>query len=157
MLQRMSKVVPLVLCALIALPASAGERHSHHRGLMHWANSANWANSAKPWFGDRGRRHDHSRYVRLKHFSPYSNGYHVRSVIAASPQLFDYRFGYPYSGVYTGSYGYETQGDTYFGADGYAFNGVSQAEPLAPKAKVIDVAAQGDPCSYEANVCVIRP
>jgi hypothetical protein len=158
MLQRMSKVVPLVLCALIALPVSAGERHSrhgdhrNHRGVIHWANIA------KPWFGDRGfgdrgRRHGHNRFVRLKHFSPSWNGYRVRSVIAVSPQLLPNG----YNGVYGGSYAYDTEGDTYFGAEGYAPYGAPQAAPRAPAAKVIDVARQGDPCSYEANVCVIRP
>ncbi|PKA40717.1 hypothetical protein N2599_16660 [Rhizobium sullae] len=153
MFQRISKVVSLLLCALIALPAVAGERHRHHRGTIHWASSAKWANIAKPWFGDRRHHHGHNRHVRLKHFSPSSNGYGIRSVIAASPQLSRHA----YSGVYGGTYGYETEGGTYFGVDGYETYSVPQAAPLAAKAKVIDVAVQGDPCSYEASVCVIRP
>lgn len=158
MFQRLSKVFALVLCALIALPATAGERAGHHRGVTHWANNAKWANSAKPWFGGHHRHHrhhghGHNRYVRLKHFSPSSNGYRIRSAIARSPQ----RLRYDYNGTYAGSYAYETEGGTYFGADGYALYAAPQAELLAPGPKVIDVAVQADPCSYEASVCVIRP
>lgn len=167
MLQRMSKVVPLVLCALIALPASAGERHSHHPGMFHRVNSAKPL-FGKPLFGNQrffnhefgDRRHFHKRFVRLRHFSPSWNGYRVRSVIAVAPQLAPNFYNGAYdgnNGVYGGSYAYETEGNTYFGAEGYAPYGAPQAAPLAPIAKVIDVAQQGDPCSYEANVCVIRP
>ncbi|MEX2694147.1 hypothetical protein [Rhizobium mongolense] len=161
MFQRMSKVFPLVLCALIALPATAGERAGHHRGVTHWANTAKWVNNAKwantikPWFGGHHRPHGHghSRYVRLKDFSPSSNGYRIRSAIAGSPRPLPY----DYNGTYAGSYAYQTEGGTYFGANGYALYGAPQVDPLAPRSKVIDVAVQADPCSYEAGVCVIRP
>ena len=31
------------------------------------------------------------------------------------------------------------------------------AAPLAPKAKIINIATMADPCAYESGVCVIRP
>ncbi|APO76641.1 hypothetical protein AM571_CH03859 [Rhizobium etli 8C-3] len=160
MFQRVSKTIALVLCALIALPATAGERAGHHRGVTHWAsnakwaNSLRWANSVKPWFGGHRRHHGrgHNRYVRLKHFSPSSSSYRIGRA-SRSPQPLRYE----YNGTYAGSYAYETQGGTYFGADGYAQYGAPQVELLAPGPKVIDVAVEADPCSYEAKVCVIRP
>jgi hypothetical protein len=58
--------------------------------------------------------------------------------------------------TYSGSsYAYQVDGGTYVG--GYGYHAAAQPEPRAPKAKVIDVAVQDDPCDYEANVCVIRP
>ncbi|MFP3581747.1 hypothetical protein SB659_19500, partial [Arthrobacter sp. SIMBA_036] len=64
MVTRFSKVIPLMLGALMALPAAAGERYPHHgRGMIHFAGG-------QQWFGDRDRRHGHNRFVRLRQFSP---------------------------------------------------------------------------------------
>jgi hypothetical protein len=147
MVSRLPKVLPLMICALMALPAAAGERYQHRdRGNFHFA-------SGQQWFGDRDRRHGHNRYVRLRHFSPGSNGYGIRSVVASGPG----NEGPSFNGTYAGSYAYDVDGGTYIGASGYAAYGMAKVVPLAPKAKIIDVAVQDDPCEYEANVCVIRP
>jgi len=147
MVMRLSKILPMVLCALMALPAAAGERFPHRdRGIVHWAGGHQWD-------GDRDRRHGHNRYIRLRQFSPVANGYSIRSINAVPPQ----NDGPAYNGTYAGSYAYDVDGGTYIGASGYAIYGAPKTAALAPKAKVIDVAVQDDPCEYEANVCVIRP
>ena len=147
MVTRFSKVIPLMLGALMALPAAAGERFPHHgRGMVHWTNGYQW-------HSDRDRRHGHQRYVRLRQFSPVYNGYAVKGSNAAAPV----NNGPAYNGTYAGSYAYDVDGGTYIGASGYAIYGAPKTAALAPKAKVIDVAVQDDPCEYEANVCVIRP
>ena len=147
MVTRFSKVIPLMLGALMALPAAAGERFPHRdRGMVHWTGG-------NQWYGDRDRRHGHNRYVRLRQFSPVANGYSIRSFNAAAPQV----TGPAYNGTYAGSYAYDVDGGTYIGASGYTIYGAPQTATVAPKAKIIDVAVQDDPCEYEANVCVIRP
>ena len=62
------------------------------------------------------------------------------------------------AGSYAGSADvYRADGGTYvIGYGGYNPYARSAAAQLRPKAKVIDVRYAGNPCSYEAGVCVIR-
>lgn len=141
------KVVSLMLCALMAIPAAAGERHPYRGGgNFHLGH-------VKPWFGNRDRHHGRDRYVRLRQFSPVYNGYGIRSSVAAAYQ----NAGQSFEGTYAGSYAYDVDGGTYIGANGYGVYGTVNPVPTTRKAKIIDVALQDDPCEYEANVCVIRP
>jgi hypothetical protein len=147
MIKNSLKALPLMLCALLALPAAAGERHSQRGGgSFHLGN-------VKPWYGNRDRHHGRDRYVRLRQFSPSYNGYSIRSNDAAAYQ----NDGQYFNGTYAGSYSYDVDGGTYIGTSGYSIYGAPNVEHAAPRAKIIDVAIQDDPCEYQANVCVIRP
>lgn len=89
----------------------------------------------------------------LKQFSsPATNRVARNNLIVVLPQA--QGGGDTYAGT---SYVYQADGGTYVGGERYGFYPPARPEPLAPKAKVIDIAVQDDPCSYEANVCVIRP
>jgi hypothetical protein len=168
MFLRMSKVVPLVLAALMALPAMAGDRHSghqfaRHRGGFHASPTllvgrhTGWQNRSLHFAGSDGsfgRHHRADRMRLLRHFSSPATGYARNNVIVIIPQA----QGGDVGGTYAGSsYAYNADGGTYVGGDDYGFYPVQSADRLAPKAKVTDVAAQGNACSYEAGVCVIRP
>jgi len=112
---------------------------------------------------DRGIRFDNAYRYRnrkermpfLKQFSsPATNRIARSNLIFVLPQA----QGGDSGGTYAGSsYAYQVDGGTYVGGDGYGFYPAPRPEQLAPKAKVIDVAVQDDPCAYEANVCIIRP
>ncbi|MBB4291834.1 hypothetical protein GGE16_003904 [Rhizobium leguminosarum] len=159
MFRSLSVVTLIALSALVALPAAAGERrhdrfpghrHTFHNGLL-LGERASWR--------DRGIRVDHAFGHRsgrgmpmLTRFSSPATHRLGRGnliiVTGAAPTGDD--------GTYAGSsYAYQVDGGTYVG--GYGYYAAAQPEPQAPKAKVIDVAVQDDPCAYEANVCVIRP
>ena len=62
------------------------------------------------------------------------------------------------AGSYAGSADvYRADGGTYvIGYGGYNPYARSVAAQPRPKAKVIDVRYAGNPCSYEAGVCIIR-
>ncbi|ARM90332.1 hypothetical protein RHEC894_CH04092 [Rhizobium sp. CIAT894] len=164
MFRSLSVVTLLALSAIVALPATAGERrhgerffghrHTFHNGLF-LGERAGWRN--------RGLRFDHAfgpRYVRdrmpfLKRFSsPATNRIARGPLVIIAPQAPGGDSGGTYSGS---SYAYQVDGGTYVGGNGYGYGPAARPEPQAPKAKVIDVAVQDDPCAYEANVCVIRP
>ncbi|MEB3044492.1 hypothetical protein [Rhizobium mulingense] len=163
-----SAVALLALAALVALPASAGERRFDHRfadhrfhGHRHALHNGLFLGQRLGW-RDRGislesayiRRHGRERMPFLKQFSsPATNRVARSSLVIFAPQP-------PGGGsgdTYAGSYAYQIDGGTYVGGNGYGYYPASRLASQAPKAKVIDVAVQDDPCSYEANVCVIRP
>lgn len=163
-----SAVALLALAALVALPVAAGERRLDHRfadhrflGHRHALHNGLFLGQRLGW-RDRGirfdsayiRRHGRERMPFLKQFSSAATNRVARSsliIIAPQPPGGD-------SGdTYAGAYAYQIDGGTYVGGNGYGYYPSARPVPLAPKAKVIDVAIQDDPCSYEANVCVIRP
>ncbi|MBX4907240.1 MULTISPECIES: hypothetical protein [Rhizobium] len=170
MFRSLSAVALLGLSALVALPAAAGERRFDHRfadhrflGHRHVLHNGLLLGQRLGW-RDRGIRFD-SAYIRrpgrermpfLKQFSsPATNRVARSSLVIFAPQP-------PGGGsgdTYAGSYAYQIDGGTYVGGNGYGYGYYPGARlaPQAPNAKVIDVGVQDDPCSYEANVCVIRP
>ena len=164
MFRSLSKVALLVLTALAALPAEAGDRgHDRHfpghRSVFHngfvLGERVNWRNRGIRFDNFYGHRPGRDRVRLLKQFSSPATNRVVRSnLIFVAPEMQDAG----YSGTYAGSsYAYQVDGGTYVGGDGYGFYPAAQPEQLAPKATVIDIAVQDDPCAYEANVCVIRP
>ncbi|MBA1346627.1 hypothetical protein [Rhizobium sp. WYCCWR 11146] len=163
MFRNLSAVALLALSVLAALPAEAGDRrhdrrfsdhrHAFHGGLLlgERVNSRN-----------RGIRFDNAyrygnrkeRMPFLKRFSsPATNRVTRNNIIVVAPQA-QSDGGDTYAGT---SYVYQADGGTYVGGERYGFYPSARPELLAPKAKVIDIAVQDDPCTYEANVCVIRP
>ncbi|TAV50749.1 hypothetical protein ELI30_21710 [Rhizobium leguminosarum] len=162
MFRSLSAVTLLTLSALAAFPAEAGDRrhdrrfsdhrHAFHGGLL-LGERIGWR--------DRGIRFDNAYRYRnrkermpfLKQFSSSATNRVTRNnLIVVVPQA-QGGGGDTYAGT---SYVYQADGGTYVGGDGYGYP-TARPELLAPKAKVIDIAVQDDPCSYEANVCVIRP
>ncbi|MDF0697654.1 hypothetical protein PYR71_14290 [Rhizobium sp. MC63] len=163
-----SAVALLALAALVALPASAGERRFDHRFADHRFHSHRHALHNGLFLGqrrgwrDRGirfdsayiHRHGRERMPFLKQFSsPATNRVARSSLVIFAPQP----LGGGSGDTYAGSYAYQIDGGTYVGDNGYGYYPAARLASQAPKAKVIDVAVQDDPCSYEANVCVIRP
>ncbi|OWO96414.1 hypothetical protein B5E41_02845 [Rhizobium esperanzae] len=167
MFRSLPAVALLALAALVALPAAAGERRLDHRfadhrflGHRHTLHNGLFLGQRLGW-RDRDirfdsafvRRHGRERMPFLKQFSsPATNRIARSSLVIFAPQ--------PPGGsgdTYAGSYVYQIDGGTYVGGNGYGYYPTARLAPQAPKAKVIDVAVQDDPCSYEANVCVIRP
>ncbi|MBN8951814.1 MULTISPECIES: hypothetical protein [unclassified Rhizobium] len=126
------KAAALVLAAAATLsftPASAGDyRHWHH--------------------------HDRSGIVRLHQiYQPQAGGRQQPTRI-----LMMERRDAASAGSYAGSADvYRADGGTYvIGYGGYNPYARSVAAQPRPKAKVIDVRYAGNPCSYEAGVCIIR-
>lgn len=164
MFRNLSKVALLVLAALAALPAEAGDRRHDwrfpgHRSVFHdrfvLGERVNWRNRGIRFDNIYGRGHGRDQVRLLRHFSSPGTNRVVRSnLIFVAPGMRDAGYGGTYAGS---SYAYQVDGGTYVGGNGYGFYPATRPEPLAPKAKVIDIAVQDDPCSYEANVCVIRP
>ena len=164
MFRSLSKVALLVLAALAALPAEAGDRRHDrhfpgHRSVFHdgfvLGERVNWRNRGIRFDNFYGHRPGRDRVRLLKHFSPTATNRVARSsLIFVAPEMRDAGYGGTYAGS---SYAYQVDGGTYVGGDGYGVYPTARPEPLAPKAKVIDIAVQDDPCAYEANVCVIRP
>lgn len=164
MFRSLSAVTLLALSALAALPAEAGDRRNDHRfpGHRHAVHGGLFLGERAGW-RDRGIRFDNAYRYRnrkermpfLKQFSsPATNRIARSNLIFVLPQ----GQGGDSGGTYAGSsYAYQVDGGTYVGGDGYGFYPAPRPEQLAPKAKVIDVAVQDDPCAYEANVCIIRP
>jgi hypothetical protein len=149
----------LLVVSAAALPAAAGDRHSDHRFSHHHGHSRVVLGERPHWdyrgvrFAGDSHRHHRDRMRFLKQFSSparYARG----SIVVIAPQFRDGGSGGTYAGS---SYAYQVDGGTYFGGDGYASYPVERPERLAPKAKIIEVAAGQDPCAYEAGVCVIRP
>ncbi|EJZ21071.1 hypothetical protein NE852_20480 [Rhizobium sp. Pop5] len=163
MFRSLSAVTLLALAALAALPASAGERgydhrfpghrHGFHNGLL-LGERLSWRNRGLRFdniYSHRGR----NRMPMLTQFSsPATNRVAYSNLVFLAPQASGWDGGGTYSGS---SYVYQVDGGTYVGGNGYGYYPEARPEPMAPKAKVIDVAVQDDPCTYEANVCVIRP
>lgn len=164
MFRSLSKATLVLVAVLAALPATAGERNFDHRFPRHNGfNDGVFLGRRTHWdSGLHFRRDNVIRYRPhtpfLKQFSDPGTSRYGRSnivVIAAQSQSYDPNYGS--SGLYAGSsYAYQTDGGTYVGGDGY-YRLAAPERNLAPKAKVIDVGIADDPCSYEANVCVIRP
>jgi hypothetical protein len=169
MFHSLSKVALLVLAALAALPAEAGDRRHNsrfpgHRSAFHdgfvLGERVNWRNRGIRFDnaygrGVYGRGHGRDRVRLLKQFSsPATNRVARSNIIIVAPETRDAGYGGTYAGS---SYAYQVDGGTYVGGNGYGFYPATRPEQLAPKAKVIDIAVQDDPCTYEANVCVIRP
>ncbi|MBY3120246.1 hypothetical protein [Rhizobium laguerreae] len=164
MFRSLSAVTLLALSALAALPAEAGDRRNDHRfpGHRHDFHRGLLLGERIGW-RDRGIRFDNAYRYRnrkermpfLKQFSsPATNRVARNNIIVVVPQAQRSDGGGTYAGT---SYLYQADGGTYGGGGGYGFYPAARPEPLAPKAKVIDIAVQDDPCAYEANVCVIRP
>ncbi|MFB2566866.1 hypothetical protein [Rhizobium sp. IMFF44] len=124
------KATALVLAAaaLPSTPTSASDyRHWHH--------------------------HDRSGIVRLNQISqPQGSGQQPARIVIME------RRDAASAGSYAGSADvYRADGDTYvIGYGGYNPYAQPATVQLRPKAKVIDVRYAGNPCSYEAGVCVIR-
>ncbi|AYG67656.1 MULTISPECIES: hypothetical protein [unclassified Rhizobium] len=125
------KAAALVLAAAATLsfaPASAGDyRHWHH--------------------------HDSSGIVRLHQISqPQGLGQQPARIVIME------RRDAANAGSYAGTADvYRADGGTYvIGYGGYDPYARPTAPQLRPKAKVIDIRYAGNPCSYEAGVCVIR-
>lgn len=128
------KAATLILAAAATLSfttASAGDyRHWHH--------------------------HDRSGIVRLNQFYQPQAGRRQQPtrILIMEPR------DAANAGTYAGSADvYQANGGTYvlgFGGGGYNPYARSVAVQPRPKAKVIDVRYAGNPCSYEAGVCVIR-
>lgn len=164
MFRNLSAVTLLALSALAAFPAAAGERHNDHRfpghrnafhrGLL-LGEHVGWRDRGLRFDNSYGHGHGRDRVRLLKQFSSPATNRVVRSnLIFVAPEMRDAG----YNGTYSGSsYAYQVDGGTYVGGDGYGSYPATRPEQLAPKAKVIDIAVQDDPCAYEANVCVIRP
>ncbi|AHG47211.1 hypothetical protein RLEG12_29900 [Rhizobium leguminosarum bv. trifolii CB782] len=169
MFRSLSAVTLLALSALAVFPATAGERRLDHRfpdhrfsGHRHAVHNGLFLGERAGW-RNRGIRFDHAfghRYVRermpfLKQYSsPATNRVARGALVIIAPQAPRGDSGGTYAGS---SYAYQVDGGTYVGGYGYGYYPAARPEPQAPKAKVIDVAIQDDPCTYEANVCVIRP
>ncbi|MEY9378407.1 hypothetical protein [Rhizobium leguminosarum] len=164
MFRSLSAVALIALSALAALPAEAGDRRNDHRfpGHRHAFHGGLLLGERIGW-RDRGIRFDNAYRYRnrkermpfLKQFSsPATNRVARNNLIVVVPQAQGGGGGDTYAGS---SYVYQAYGGTYVGGDGYGFYPPARPEQLAPKAKVIDIAVQDDPCAYEANVCVIRP
>ncbi|MBB3525301.1 hypothetical protein [Rhizobium sp. BK456] len=174
MFRSLCAVTLLALAALAALPAAAGERrvdhrftdrrfpdqrflahrHALHNGLF-LGERASWRDRGIRFDNSYGRRHGRERMPFLKQFSSAATDRVTRgSLVVVLPQARGEDGGDNYAGS---SYVYQVDGGTYVGGAGYGFYPAPRPEPLVPKAKVIDVAVQDDPCTYEANVCVIRP
>ena len=164
MFRSLSAVALITLSALAALPAEAGDRRNDHRfpGHRHAFHGGLLLGERIGW-RDRGIRFDNAYRYRnrkermpfLKQFSsPATNRVARNNLIVVVPQAQGGGGGDTYAGS---SYVYQANGGTYVGGDGYGFYPPARSEQLAPKAKVIDIAVQDDPCAYEANVCVIRP
>ncbi|RXT16985.1 hypothetical protein B5P46_30110 [Rhizobium leguminosarum] len=162
MFRSLSAVALLALSVLTALPAEAGDRRNDHRfpGHRHAFHGGLLLGERIGW-RDRGVRFDNAYRYRnrkermpfLKQFSsPATNRVARNNLIVVVPQARG-GGGDTYAGT---SYVYQADGGTYVGGDSYGYP-TARSELLAPKAKVIDVAVQDDPCDYEANVCVIRP
>ncbi|PDS79648.1 hypothetical protein [Rhizobium sp. L43] len=158
MFRSLSVVTLLALSTLVALPAAAGDRrHDRFPGHRHAFHNGLRLGERISW-RDRGIRIDRAFGRRsgrgmpmLKRFSSPATHRLTRGnliiVTGAAPAD---------DNIYAGSsYAYQVDGGTYVG--GYGYYAAAQPEPRPPKAKVIDVAIQDDPCTYEANVCVIRP
>ncbi|SCB60318.1 hypothetical protein GA0061105_110121 [Rhizobium aethiopicum] len=164
MFRSLSAVTFLALAALAALPATAGERRydgrfSGHRHAFHGefrlGERVNWRDRGIRFDHTYGRRAGRNRMPMLTRFSSGATNRVVRSnLVILAPQAPAWDVGGTYSGS---SYVYQVDGGTYVGGGSYGYYPAVRPAPLAPKAKVIDVAIQDDPCSYEANVCVIRP
>ena len=164
MFRSLSKTTLALLAVLTALPAAAGERNFDHRFPRHNGFSDGvFLGRRTHWdSGLHFRRDNVIRYRPrtpfLKQFSYPGTSRYGRSnivIIAAQPKSYDQNYGS--NGIYAGSsYAYQTDGGTYVGGDGY-YRLAAPERNLAPKAKVIDVGIADDPCSYETNVCVIRP
>lgn len=164
MFRSLSKTTLALVAVLTALPAAAGERHFDHRFPRHHGfNDGFLLGKRTHW--DSGLHFTRGNVIRyrprtpfLKQFNSPGTSRYGRSnvvVIASQPQSYDQNGGS--NGLYAGSsYAYQTDGGTYVGGDGY-YRVTAPVRELAPKAKVIDVGIADDPCSYEANVCVIRP
>ncbi|WP_112607829.1 hypothetical protein ACK83U_14370 [Rhizobium sp. WW22] len=124
------KAAALVLAAatLSFAPASAGDyRHWHH--------------------------HDRSGLVRLNQISkPQGREQQPARIVIME------RRDAANAGSYAGSADvYRADGGTYvIGYGGYNPYAPPATVQLRPKVKVIDVRYAGNPCSYEAGVCVIR-
>ncbi|MCW1411563.1 hypothetical protein OLZ32_25410 [Rhizobium sp. 1AS11] len=162
MFRSLSAVALLALSALAALPAEAGDRrherrfsdhrHAFHGGLL-LGERVNWRNRGIRFDNAYRYRNRKERMPFLKQFSsPATNRVARNNLIVVVPQA--QGDGDTYAGT---SYVYQADGGTYVGGERYGFYPPVRREPLAPKAKVIDIAVQDDPCAYEANVCVIRP
>ncbi len=126
------KAAALVLAAaaiLSSTQASAGDyRHRHH--------------------------HDHSGIMRLHQISgPQGAGLQQPARIVVME-----RRDAANAGTYAGTADvYHANGGTYvLGYGGYDPYARPAAAQPRPRAKVIDVRYAGNPCSYEASVCVIR-
>lgn len=149
----------LLVVSMITLPAAAGGRHSDHRFAHHHGRSGTVLGERPHWdYGGARFARDNHRHLRdrmrfLKRFSPPAR-YTSSNIVVLAPQFQDGGNG----GIYAGSsYAYQVDGGTYVGGDGYAAYRIARPERLAPKAKIIDIVAQRDPCAYEAGVCIIRP
>ncbi|MBA5801237.1 hypothetical protein [Rhizobium changzhiense] len=162
MFRSLPAVTLLALSALAALPAEAGDRrhdrrfsdhrHAFHGGLL-LGERVNWRNRGIRFDNAYRYRSRKERMPFLKPFSsPATNRVARNNLIVVVPQA-QSDGGDTYAGT---SYVYQADGGTYVGGDSYGYP-TARLELLAPKAKVIDVAVQDDPCDYEANVCVIRP
>ncbi|MBY2939403.1 hypothetical protein HF264_06650 [Rhizobium leguminosarum] len=163
MFRSLSAVTLIALSVLAAFPAEAGDRRNDHRfpGHRHAFHGGLLLGERVNW-RDRGIRFDNAYRYRnrkermpfLKQFSsPATNRIARNNLIVVLPQT----QGGDGGGTYAGSsYVYQVDGGTYVGGNGYGYP-TARPELLAPKAKVIDIAVRDDPCSYEANVCVIRP
>ena len=163
MFRSLSAVALLALSVLAALPAEAGDRrhdrrfsdhrHAFHGGLL-LGERVNWRNRSIRFDNAYRSRNRKERMPYLKHFSsPATNRVTRNNIVVVVPQA-QRDVGDTYAGT---SYVYQADGGTYVGGEGYGFYPPARREPLAPKVKVIDIAVQDDPCTYEANVCVIRP
>ncbi|SCB23227.1 hypothetical protein [Rhizobium hainanense] len=124
------KAAALVLAAaaLSFAPASAGD-------YRHW------------------RHHNQAGIVRLNQISqPQSSAHQPARIVIME------RRDAANAGSYAGSADvYRADGGTYvIGYGGYNPYAQPAATQLRPKAKVIDVRYAGNPCAYEAGVCVIR-
>ncbi|TAU90747.1 hypothetical protein [Rhizobium leguminosarum] len=163
MFRSLSAVALIALSALAALPAEAGDRRHDRRFSDHrHAFQGGLLLGERIGWRDRGIRFDNAYRYRnrkermpfLKQFSSLATNRVTRNnLIVVVPQAQGGGGGDTYAGS---SYVYQADGGTYVGGDGYGYPS-ARPELLAPKAKVIDIAVQDDPCSYEANVCVIRP
>ncbi|OHV18504.1 hypothetical protein EOS93_20520 [Rhizobium sp. RMa-01] len=168
MFRSLSAVTLLALSALAVFPATAGERHFDHRfadqrvvGHRHAFHNGlflgrhmGWRDRGIRFDSAYGRGHHRERMPFLKQFSSAATNRVARSglvIIAPQPPGGD-------SGdTYAGSYAYQVDGGIYVGGNGYGYYPAARPEPTASTVKIIDVAVQDNPCTYEANVCVIRP
>lgn len=125
------KAAVLVLAAatLSFAPASAGDYHHWHHG-------------------------HHSGIVRLNQISGPQHAWQQQPDRIILMERHDAAS----AGTYAGTADvYQADGGTYvLGYGGYNPYSRPAATQLRPKAKVIDVRYAGNPCSYEAGVCVIR-
>ncbi|NTF43586.1 hypothetical protein [Rhizobium rhizogenes] len=115
-----------------------------------FSSSAVLAGDYRHW-----RHRDHSSLVRLNQISaPQGFGQRqpARIVLMEPREAAN-------AGTYAGSADvYQANGGTYVvGYGGYNPYARPAAVQPRPRAKVINVRYAGNPCSYEAGVCVIRP